>query len=128
MKKTIALLATLLRTFADELDEKCSGEAAPETPTPAAPKSKRGRPALSKVIDPDAAPASEPEKEPEPEKEQEPEGMSLESLKALIEPAIKAQAGLEVKKIITKHGGTSLSTIPATNHAAFVKDIEEMVY
>jgi hypothetical protein len=119
MKKTIALLATLLRTLADELEEFRD-----QPETPAAEKPKRGR----KAAEPAPTAAAEPVQEVLAEPPQETAGLPLEELQALIQPHIKAAQGKLVKAIITKHGGTSLSTIPAANHAAFAEEIEALVY
>jgi len=121
MNRTITQLIILARTFADELESIVSQSV---SDTPAAPVKPRGRPAKEKAT-------PEPEKEPEKEKPAVAEpatGMTLEQLKAVIKPAVDAAAGLAVKEIIKKHGGTQLSDIPAANHAAFAADIEAMVY
>jgi hypothetical protein len=121
MKNTITLLTALLRTLADELDEKFN-----QPETPATEKPKRGRKAASTTVDvPDnTLPATEVAGEEQPAST----GLPLEELQALIQPHIKAAQGKLVKSIITKHGGTSLSTIPAANHAAFAEEIEALVY
>lgn len=120
MKKTIALLATLLRTLADELEEFRD-----QPETPAAEKPKRGR----KAAEP--APTAPADPEPEPVQEvlaEQPCGLPLADLQVLIQPHIKAAQGKLVKDIIVKHGGTSLSTIPPCNHGAFAEDIKALVY
>jgi hypothetical protein len=119
MKNTITLLTALLRTLADELDEKFN-----QPETPATEKPKRGRKAAEPAapVEPEPAPTT-----PEPEQPAS-TGLPLEELQALIQPHIKAAQGKLVKSIITKHGGTSLSTIPAANHAAFAEEIEALVY
>jgi hypothetical protein len=124
MNRTITQLIILARTFADELESLLS-KTVTEPGETAAPAPRRGRPKKE-----EAAAMSEPEKEPEKEKPaaDEAKGMTLEQLKALIKPAVDAAAGLAVKEIIKKHGGTQLSDIPAANHAAFAADIEAMVY
>lgn len=114
MNRTITQLVTLLRTFADELEAVTP---LPDLSDAPAPAKKRGRPAATPPADP---PADIPAEEPK--------GMTLDALKALIEPAVKAGAGAQVKGIITKHGGTQLSSIPAANHAAFAADVEALVY
>lgn len=121
MNRTITQLVNLLRTFADELEGHCAEQVAAEAAaTPAADKPKRGRPAKE-------TPAAEPEKEPEKEKQAD-VSMTLEALQALIQPAVKAAAGKQVKDLIAKHGGTQLSNLPAANHAAFAEDVGALVY
>lgn len=86
------------------LDETGGGEAGGE----AAP-AKRGRPAK--------APAETPAK-----------GKTKEELMAIIQPAVDAGQGAAVKKLIPKHGGTSLADIPPANQAAFIADVEALVF
>lgn len=118
MNRTIRQLVTLLRTFADELESILTQTAAGESTSPA----KRGRPKKEEQVNPVETPT------PTAEPKEEATGMTLDALKALIEPAVKAGAGAQVKSIISKHGGTQLSSIPAANHAAFAADVEGLVY
>lgn len=113
----IAAFAGAIATTANKL----AGETVPEEPTAAElpqPTTRRGR-----------GPAKT-EPPPEPEKEKPAAGATAaggkpeSELRELIQPLVDAGRGAEVKKLITKHGGTRLSDLPAAAHAAFIRDIE----
>lgn len=123
MNRTITALVNLLRTFADELESKAVESAAAENAAAEQPAKRTRGP--NKPKETAAAAPTEPT---QPAAPAEPEGITLDALKALIAPAVEAGAGVAIKGIITKHGGTKLADIPAANHAAFAADVEALVY
>lgn len=125
-------LAKIILSIAAIGTELLGEEASPviaEQPTPEPAPKRRGRPpaatpATTETSVETAAP--EPEKTPEPAPENTDEERYL-SNRALIEPIVKANKGLEVKKVINKYA-PSLKEIPADKQAAFVKDMEALTY
>lgn len=118
MNRTITQLATLLRTFADELEGHCVAAVAAEAAAePAAPK-KRGRPAGTAGTPTPAAnlPSNDP-----------PTGLTaltVPELQAIIKPTVDLKEGKQIVALINKHGGTQLSTLPVENQQAFVDDVK----
>ncbi len=120
-----------LNAFAAELNGN-GGEAqptaSPETPAAEKPVKTR-RPKETAQPETPVTPA-EPEAPAEPAEEAT--GKTYEELKAEIEPLIKNGQGPAVKKLIAKYdpdaATPSIRTMPAKNHAAFLKDLEALSY
>ncbi len=130
-------LAQLLHFAADLLT---AGPAAAETETAATEAKRPGRPrkgaaAVPTVETPATEAASAPQEhtaEAKPKSDPAVKGKTLEELKALIQPLIKAARGVEVKKVINDHapeghsGDYTLSALSEhpEKHDSFVSAIE----
>jgi len=146
MLNHIPLLASLLRGFADVLE--AHGEATPNAPIPAgeptSPAPKRGRP--RKAAEPEAPPANnttgaettQPPAAPEPPKP-EPvpaiKGKTIEELRKMFEPLIKANRNAKMQEVLNKYKPadwpgqytTSALADHPEHHAAFEKDIQTLL-
>ena len=122
---------SLIGAFAGELSGTAEPEAAaaPEPPKPAkAPKEKKADKPAEKAPEAEA-----PAEEPKPEMSKEEKDAIVKKLRAIIEPAVHAAQGDEVKKLINKYVGKEDSKLPELaempdKHAAFEKDIKALTY
>ncbi|MDQ7790449.1 MAG: hypothetical protein RDU41_10440 [Clostridia bacterium] len=73
-------------------------------------------------------PEPEPEVQPAPEAPAEPEApaVTLEQVRAKLADLAKSGKQAEVKKLITKHGGTKLTDIPADKYAELLAEAEDL--
>lgn len=119
-----ALVSGETATPTNKRPEPSTDEAPQQEETPAPTTRRRGRPAaVAPAATEEATPEEEaPAKPAAPAKET---GKTLDELRALIEPLVKAGQGDDVKKVITKYAA-KLSEIEAKDHNAFQKDIEAL--
>lgn len=122
MKNLIFTFVAFLRAAADFIQENSGSAEAAATPSgegvPAEPEKpkKQGRPRKVETA---------PTPTPEPEPAEEVKTYTVEELKAICDPLIKAGGGEAefLREMIKANGGTAISKIPTENHAAFVADV-----
>lgn len=105
----IAAFAAAIATTANKLANEDTPDATPAADPQPTTRRTRGPAKTEPLADP-AANAGIPETD----------------LRELIKPLVESGKGAEVKALITKHGGTKLSDLPAAAHAAFARDIEAL--
>lgn len=131
-KNQLLALAAFFTSLANDGECSTTTETAPAGDTPAPPVKRRGRPPTTPP--PMESPVNPPPTEVAPPNEPAPVGVAvaesdktIDDMRALIEPLIKAARGAEVKPIILKYAPT-LAQMDAKDYPAFEKDIEALLY
>lgn len=134
MKNLIFTFVAFLRAAADFIQENSGSAEAAATPNgegapaePPAPKKRGPKPKTEPV--PENARSANEMKGDELGAPVEVKTYTVEELKAICDPLIKA-GGVEtefLREQIKAHGGTAISKIPVENHAAFVAAVQPRV-